>query len=414
MKSVEDKADLFELLKASHPDLHRVVKGVFAETVELRRQIRQSPELAFNEIETAKLVADKLQEWGFEVQTGVGGTGVVGLLNGKASGPVVGLRADMDALPMMDEIDEPYRSGRPGIAHTCGHDAHTAILLGVARAFSEMGLEKGCLKVIFQPAEEVGEGAAAMIKDQVLINPAVDVMAGLHVHPTVRTGEFSLATAEYSCAAVDIFELEFKGSGGHAAHPHQTVDPIMIAAQALVALQQIVSRQTDPLDSVVLSFGKIQAGTKATIIPDSVIVSGTVRTLNPDTRSQMEQRIQSISAGIARGFGGDCTLTYHYGPPSIKVSEVPRQLLKETIGTLYGKDALKETLPSMGGEDFSYFSNEVPSVFFRLGTHGEDERTAFPNHNSRFNVDEHSFLYGISVLVALTQKFLDQEEGEFR
>ncbi|MCM3088635.1 M20 metallopeptidase family protein [Bhargavaea ginsengi] len=414
MKTVEVQTRPFESLKGSHPTLYQAVRDVFPETVELRRHIRQHPELAFEETETAKLVAAKLSEWGYEVRTGVGGTGVVGLLKGKAPGPVVGLRADMDALPMNDEIEEPYKSSRPGVAHTCGHDAHTSILLGVAQAFAKTGLEKGSLKVIFQPAEEIGKGAQAMIKDQALEDPKVDVMAGLHVHPTIRTGEFSLASAEFTCAAVDIFELQFKGKGGHAAHPHQTVDPIMMAAQALVALQQIVSRQTDPLDSVVLSFGQLKAGTKATIIPDTVTVAGTVRTLKPETRAQMEEKIRSISEGVARGFGGDCTLDYQYGPPSIKVGDVPRRLLEETIGTLYGPDALKDTLPSMGGEDFSYFSNEVPSVFFRLGTRGENERTAFPNHNSQFDVDEEAFLYGISVLIALTNQFLENEKGDFR
>ncbi|SIT72803.1 M20 metallopeptidase family protein [Edaphobacillus lindanitolerans] len=402
----------FERLKETRPDLYEAVQNVFSDTVETRRQIRRHPELAFQETETAKLVAGRLKEWGYEVQEGVGGTGVVGVLKGARPGPVVGLRADMDALPMNDLIDEPYRSEHGGIAHTCGHDAHTAILLGAAKVFSQAGLSRGSLKVIFQPAEEIGEGAAAMIRDGALGNPDVDVMAGLHVHPTVCVGEFSLATPEFTCAAVDLFELEFRGQGGHAAHPHETVDPIMMTAQALVTLQQIVSRQTDPLDSVVLSFGQIHAGTKDTIIPDAVKVSGTVRTLKPETRNRMEERIRSIASGIASGLGGSCTLDYRYGPPSIKVGEVPRRMLEETISRLFGSDALKETAPSMGGEDFSYFSNEVPSVFFRLGTNG-GERTAYPNHNARFDVDEQSFLYGISTLVELTNTFLEKDKGEF-
>lgn len=401
----------FEDLKRTHPEWHFPISSLFNEISVIRRDLHAHPELSFQEIRTSSIVADLLGKWGYKVQKNVGKTGVVGLLESGKPGPVFGLRADMDALPMADEIAKDYRSQNAGTAHTCGHDAHTAILLGVAKLFAEKGLPSGSLKVIFQPAEEIGEGAAAMIADGVLANPKVDAMAGLHVHPTLKTGEFSVTTAEFSCAAVDIFELELTGKGGHAAHPHQTVDPIMISAQVLVSLQQIVSRQTDPLDSVVLSFGQIEAGSKATIIPNSVLIKGTVRTLNPETRRQMPQRIDTIAKGIAQSFGGDCELDYQFVTPSIKIDAEMRELLQHTIGDLYGEGALKISAPSMGGEDFAYFSQEVPSVFFRLGTeNGED--TAYPNHNSRFDVDEQSFLYGISVLSLLASNYLKQSEGE--
>lgn len=401
----------FKTLKSSHPDWHDSIEAVFDKVVAIRRDLHKHPELAFEEIRTAGIVAGLLKEWGYEVREAVGKTGVIGLLHGAAPGPVIGLRADMDALPMNDKIDQPYRSENNGLAHTCGHDAHTSILLGVAKLFAERGLESGTLKLIFQPAEEIGQGADAMIKDGALENPKVDAMAGLHVHPTLKTGEFSITEAKYSCAAVDIFELVITGAGGHAAHPHQTVDPILIAAQVLVALQQIVSRQTDPLDSVVLSFGQIEGGTKATIIPDSVLLKGTVRTLKPETRAQMPEKIESIATGIARSFKGDAVLTYHHVTPSIKIDEEMRGLLTETVSELFGAQALHIASPSMGGEDFSYFSQEVPSVFFRLGTKN-GEQTAFPNHNSRFDVDEQSFLYGISVLSLLAHKFLQTTKGE--
>lgn len=401
----------FQELKRTHPEWHSSIFSLFEEITAIRRDLHAHPELSFQETRTASIVADLLEGWGYKVKRNVGKTGVVGLLESGRPGPVFGLRADMDALPMADEITKDYRSQNVGVAHTCGHDAHTAILLGVAKLFAEKGLPGGSLKVIFQPAEEIGEGAAAMIEDGVLANPKVDAMAGLHVHPTLKTGEFSVTTAEYSCAAVDIFELKVTGKGGHAAHPHQTVDPIMISAQILVSLQQIVSRQTDPLDSVVLSFGQIEAGSKATIIPNSVLIKGTVRTLKPETRQQMPQRIETIAKGIARSFGGDCELDYQFVTPSIKIDAEMRGLLQDTIGELYGESALKISAPSMGGEDFAYFSQEVPSVFFRLGTeNGED--TAYPNHNSRFDVDEQSFLYGISVLSLLASNYLKQSEGE--
>ncbi|MFD1861456.1 M20 metallopeptidase family protein [Planococcus chinensis] len=401
----------FSSLAETHPEWHQAISSVYEEIVAIRRDLHKNPELSFQEKRTAGIVSTLLREWGYEVQEQVGGTGVVGLLKSGLPGPVVGLRADMDALPMMDEIEADYRSQNDGAAHTCGHDAHTAILLGVAKLFSEKGLPCGTLKLLFQPAEEIGEGAAAMIADGALQNPSVDLMAGLHVHPTLHTGEFSVTTAPYSCAAVDIFELEVKGQGGHAAHPHQTVDPIMISAQILVALQQIVSRQIDPLDSVVLSFGQIEAGSKATIIPNSVLLKGTVRTLKPETRKEMPERMAAIASGIARSFGGECELDYQFITPSIKIDGDARELLTETIEELYGNDALKISLPSMGGEDFAYFSQEVPSVFFRLGTKG-GETTAYPNHNTRFDVDEQAFLYGMSVLGLLTYNYLKKNEGE--
>ncbi|MGI2328134.1 M20 metallopeptidase family protein [Planococcus sp. YIM B11945] len=411
MELAVDGRQKFSQLEHTHFEWHEAISGVFDEIVEIRRDLHANPELAFQETRTAGIVAGLLKDWGYEVQEGVGKTGVVGLLKSGLPGPVVALRADMDALPMMDEIEQPYRSKKNGVAHTCGHDAHTSILLGVAKLFSEKGLPCGTLKLVFQPAEEIGEGAAAMIADGVLENPKVDFMAGLHVHPTIHTGEFSVTEAEFSCAAVDIFELEVTGKGGHAAHPHQTIDPIMISAQILVALQQIVSRQIDPLDSVVLSFGQIEAGSKATIIPNSVLLKGTVRTLNPATRSQMPERMKAIAKGIAQSFGGDCKLDYQFVTPSIQIDNEARTLLAQTIGELFGEGALKTSLPSMGGEDFAYFSEKVPSVFFRLGTKSGEE-TAYPNHNTRFDVDEQAFLYGISVLSLLTHNYLKKNEGE--
>lgn len=405
------EAGRFKDIAITHPEWHGVIENVFAEVVETRRDLRQHPELSFEEERTAKIVSEKLRAWGYEVQERVGKTGVVGLLKGEMEGPVVALRADMDALPMMDEIDQPYVSINDGVAHTCGHDAHTSILLGVAKVMAEKGLPAGTLKLVFQPAEEIGQGAAAMIQDGVLENPRVDYMGGLHVHPTLKTGEFSITTDEFSCAAVDILELRIIGKGGHAAHPHLTTDPIMIAAQVLVGVQQIVSRQTDPLDSVVLSFGQIEAGTKATIIPDSVLLKGTVRTLNPKTRAVMEERISSIAKGIAQSYGGDCEIDYQYVTPSIKQDDELRQLFIGTANELFGPESVLTVKPSMGGEDFAYFSQEVPSVFFRLGTNGSMQ-TAYPNHNTRFDVDEESFLYGISVLSVLTHKLLQTKKGE--
>ncbi|MDI2587211.1 M20 family metallopeptidase [Psychrobacillus sp. NEAU-3TGS] len=411
MKQSNTQIDPFERVKELSPKLVEMVDAIFDDMIVIRRDLRKFPELAFQEKRTSTIVASCLKEWGYEVTEGVGGTGVIGILRGEHPGPVIGLRADMDALPMPDEIDEIYRSVNSGIAHTCGHDVHTTNLLGVAKIISVMGLERGTLKLFFQPAEEVGAGAKAMIDDGALQNPPVDLMAGLHVAPSLQVGEFSITNSEFSCAAVDIFELEVTGKGGHAAHPHLAVDAVMITAQVLVALQQIVSRQIDPLDSVVLSIGQIQGGTKGTILPNTVKVNGTVRTMIPATREAMPIRIEQIASNVAAAFGGSVRLTYEKVTPSVQNDKSAKALLHDVVSELFGEDALKYTNPSMGGEDFAYFAQEVPSVFFRLGTNS-GESTAHGIHTTKFNVDEEAIRYGMTVLSYLTYQYLLDEKRE--
>ena len=411
MNELKTRSLSFERVRAVHPKLVEAVEEVFDEMVLIRRDFRQNPELAFQEKRTSSIVADYLGQWGYEVTEGVGGTGVIGILRGKHPGPVIGLRADMDALPMSDEIEEVYKSKRDEIAHTCGHDVHTTNLLGVAKIYSMIGLDRGTLKLIFQPAEEVGAGAKAMIDAGALSNPPMDLMAGLHVAPSLEVGEFSITNAEFSGAAVDLFELEVTGKGGHAAHPHLAIDAVMITAQVLVALQQIVSRQIDPLDSVVLSVGQIQGGTKGTILPNTVTVNGTVRTLIPATRQEMPKRIEQIATHVAAAFGGTIRLDYKHVTPSVQNDESAKTLLREVVTELFGEDAMKYSNPSMGGEDFAYFSQEVPSVFFRLGTRS-GESTSYGIHNSKFNVDEQALRYGMTVLSYLAYKYLQKEVEE--
>lgn len=397
-------------VREAHPAIANAIESIFDEMVVIRRDLRQHPELAFHEKRTASIVAACLREWGYTVTERVGETGVVGILNGKEPGPVIGLRADMDALPLSDEIDETYRSVNANVAHACGHDLHTANLLGVAKVYSMIGLDRGTLKVIFQPAEETGAGARAMIDANVLRNPTIDLLAGLHVFPGLAVGDFSVTETAISCAAVDMFELTVTGVGGHAAHPHLAVDAVMIMAQVLVALQQIVSRQIDPLDSVVLSVGKIAGGTKGTILPNSVTVNGTVRTLLPATRDKMPQRIEQIASNMAIALGGSARLIYERTTPSVQNDETAKGLLRDVVTTLFGDDALKYVKPSMGGEDFAYFSQIVPSVLFRLGTKS-GESTSFGIHNSRFNADEEAMRYGMTVLSHLVDKYLHKKDG---
>lgn len=401
-------SERFEKLKEKHPKLYDAIVSNYEKFVEIRRDLRKHPELAFQEKRTSKIVASYLKSWGYEVQEGVGGTGIIGVLKGRQAGRVIGLRADMDALPMPDEIDKEYRSINAGVGHTCGHDVHTTNLLGVAKVFSEIGLEKGTLKLIFQPAEEVGLGAKKMIEDGVLKNPEMDLIAGLHVAPALKVGEFSVSNSVYSGGAVDLFELTVSGKGGHAAHPHLAVDAVMITAQVLVALQQIVSRQIDPVDSVVLSVGQIQGGTKGTILPDSVTVNGTVRTLNPKTREGMEERINQVATNVASAFGGICELKYDYVVPSLKNDEESKEFFVRTTTATFGSDAVLFSNPSMGGEDFSFFSQEVPSVFFRLGTNS-GASTSNGIHTTQFNVDEEAMMFGIGAFCNLAITYLGEE-----
>ncbi|MFD1927999.1 M20 family metallopeptidase [Sporosarcina siberiensis] len=398
----------FEKLKAVHPKVYESILSNYDNLIEIRRDLRKHPELAFEEKRTSKIVASYLKQWGYEVLEGVGGTGVIGILKGQVDGPVLGLRADMDALPMPDKIEESYRSIHEGVAHACGHDVHTTNLLGVAKVFSEIGLERGTLKLIFQPAEEIGAGALKMIEDGVLENPAMDMIAGLHVAPSLKVGEFSVSKDEYSGAAVDIFELTIKGRGGHAAHPHLAIDAIMVTAQVLVALQQIVSRQIDPLDSVVLSVGQIQGGTKGTILPDTVTVNGTVRTLNPKVREVMEERIQQIAENVSKAFGGSCDLNYGYMTPSLKNDNATKAFFVSATQSTFGPESVSFSNASMGGEDFACFSQEVPSVFFRLGTCSGDS-TSNGLHTTQFNIDEKAILFGIGAVCNLALSFFDKK-----
>lgn len=402
--SVISNVEAFERLKEKNSRLYNFINENFEGLVDLRRAFRKHPELSFEEVETSEKIAELLEEWGFEVQTAVGRTGVIGILQGKKKGKVIGLRADMDALPMDDEIDEDYKSLIKGKAHTCGHDVHMTNLLGVAKYFGENGLQEGSIKVIFQPAEEIAKGAYAMIQDGALDNPTVDVMIGLHVHPTVETGEFSLTTSRYGGAAADTFNINIIGREGHAAYPHQTIDPITISSHVIIALQSIVSRYVDPLDPVVISIGKIQGGVKSNIIPNEVTLEGTVRTLDMKTRAFIVSQMEKVSTSIVESFGASIQFNYEYGPPSIDNDPAVKEFFAQMITDVFGEDCLKFVKPGMGGEDFAFFSQEVPAVFFRLGTKA-NEATAYSNHHAKFNVDEQALKFGIAAFVEFVERY---------
>ncbi|WP_170007583.1 M20 metallopeptidase family protein [Bacillus fonticola] len=372
--------------------------------VSWRRDFHQHPELGFEETRTASIVADHLEQFGYEVQTNVGKTGVVGILRGKEPGPTFGLRADMDALPMQDEKDVAYRSTIPGKMHACGHDAHTAILMGVAELFARTGLESGTLKLVFQPAEEGRGGAQAMIDDGVLLDPPVDAMAGLHVHPTSEVGTVAIAEGPIGCAAADLFDLMIVGKGGHAAHPHRALDPVPVAAEIISGFQQIASRRVDPLDPVVVTVGEVHAGTAPNIIAPHVRMSGTARSLSPDLRTKIPAWMESIIKGVTEAHGATYDFQFHYKFPSIQNDKNMKQLFVQTAEKLVGEENIIINKPSMGGEDFACFSELVPSVFFRLGV-GHEVKAAYSNHHPKFDIDEDALPHGVALLSQLALNY---------
>lgn len=382
-------------------------KQIHAELIKWRRHLHQHPELGFEELQTAQFVQEKLAALGVEYQGSIGKTGVVGVIRGEEPGPTVALRADMDALPIQDAKDVPYASKVEGKAHLCGHDAHTTILLGAATLLTKFKPKKGQVKLVFQPAEEGLGGASEMIKDGVLQDPEVSIIAGLHVHHTADTG-FVTVCPGVSSAATDGFNLTIHGQGGHAAHPHLSVDSITVTAEVISALQQIVSRQIEPISPVVLTIGKINGGYARNVIAPSVSLEGTVRTLDLQVRSQMEGKINQIVKGICDAFGATYDLNYYYGYPSVYNNEALVPLIEETTKEILGAGRFSLAKPSMGGEDFSYYAEQIPGVFFRLGIRNEEKGTVNPLHHPLFDIDEDALPLGSAMMAQFAHKALQK------
>lgn len=376
------------------------------EIIEWRRYLHKNPELSFEEYETVKFVKEKLEGLNFEIEYPVAKTGLVATLKGEQPGPTVALRADMDALPIQEESELDYKSAVDGVGHLCGHDAHTAILLGVAHIISERPLKRGNIKLLFQPAEEGYGGGRVMVEEGVLKNPDVDAIAGLHVHPTVNTGETSI-TEGFSTACTDSFDITIIGKGGHAAHPHLSIDPIAISSTVIASLQQIVSRNIDPLENIVLTIGKIEGGFARNVIAPTVRLEGTVRLLNPDLRPVVKETMDKYLDGVTSGMGATYDFDYTYGYPSVYNEPALIPTLRKTVDKILGVNQLLDVKPSMGGEDFSYFAREVPGVFFRLGTNGGKD-TAYPNHHPKFNVDENALPFGAAILSQFAYDYIDK------
>ncbi len=380
--------------------------------VEMRRRIHMHPELGFEEFETSKLVSEWLETFGLKVTRGLAKTGVVGLLQGKKPGKTVAIRADMDALPLDEANPVPYSSKIKGRMHACGHDAHVAILLGVARFFSSNKDQlKGNIKWIFQPAEEGGGGASVMVKEGVLENPKVDAIFGAHVFPFLPIGKVGINERE-GLASVDRFTIKIIGKGGHAAFPHATKDPILAAGHLITQIHSIVSRNINPLDSAVVTIGKVSGGTIFNIIPDEVLLLGTTRSLNPHVREELKSRVEQVIQGIVRSFGMDYRFDFEYGYPVLINDPEMSKLVASACSNGIGEENVEVLKPSMGGEDFAYYLEKVPGSFFRLGCRNEEKGIVHPYHSSLFDIDEEVLPFGVEMFVRIIDQFLGLEMME--
>lgn len=375
-----------------------------------RRWLHAHPELSGQEKETAAYIADALRKMGLDPKENVGGYGVVAVIEGRKGGKCVGLRADFDALSIQEETGLPFASKNPGISHACGHDVHTAMLLGVAEVLRDMKEEfTGTVKLIFQPSEEnaVDSGARKMIADGVLENPRLDAIFAQHVSPSYPTGSIALNEGAMS-ASSDRFFITVKGKSSHGSAPESGIDAVTMGAQVITALQTIVSRSVSPLDSVVLTIGKVTAGSRYNIIAEECLMEGTCRTLNPRVQEQLPARMEAIIKGVTEGMGGAYQFEYVKG--FIPTMNAPREfaLVRDTAQTLLGHDCV--IIPdrsAMTGEDFSFFLKEIPGAFYWLGCQKPDT-PFYPLHNNRFAPDEGAIKVGMEVMLSSALAYLSE------
>jgi carboxypeptidase Ss1 len=352
-------------------------------------------------------VAEELRRLGIRVETGVGGTGVVGILEGDPQGSVVALRADMDALPLREQTGSEFASKKVGVMHACGHDSHVAMLLGAARILANHRTNlKGTVKFLFQPAEEAAEeggGARLMIEAGVLEKPKVDYIFGLHIFSNFPSRTFALRPGPIM-AASGTFRIRIIGRGGHGSAPHQTIDPVFVAAQLITALQGIRSRMVDPIEPAVVSVCSVHSGTRNNIIPDDAVLEGTMRTVNEATKRRVASLIRGISNSVCRTFGARCEVELRDAyPVTVNNPAVEKEAFR-ILSTIPGTETI-EVPPLLVAEDFSFFLRKVPGTYYFLGTRNESKGCVSPNHSSRFKVDEDVMKYGADSLALLAFEF---------
>ncbi|HMO40580.1 MAG TPA: M20 family metallopeptidase [Saprospiraceae bacterium] len=379
-------------------------KQYFAEVVQIRRHLHQHPELSFQEVQTGRFIARQLEAYGIPYAHGMAGNGVVALIRGQnPDAKIVALRADIDALPIEEANEVPYKSQHPGVMHACGHDVHTASLLGTAKILHTLRDQlHGTLKLIFQPAEELYPGGASiMIREGVLENPKPTSIFGQHVHPPLEAGKVGFRPGVYMASADELY-LTVRGRGGHGATPHNCIDPVVIAAQIITALQQIVSRYGDPTIPSVLTFGKINSTGGATnIIPDEVKLEGTFRTMDESWRFEAHRRMQAIAESIAAGMGGSCDFDIKVAYPTLYNDPALTMRARAWAEAYLGQEHVVELPIRMTAEDFAYYSQQMPACFYRLGTGNIAKGITSPVHTTTFDIDETALEIGMGLMAWL-------------
>jgi amidohydrolase len=388
--------------------IKNVSKEIFPSLVKLRRELHQYPEIACNEYKTSERIAKELKKLGIDVKKGIAKTGVAGVLNKGSRGKTVALRADMDALPIIEQTKFPYKSKNKGLMHACGHDVHVACVIGAAKILTRLKEElPGKVKFIFQPSEEVPPGGAKpMIEAGVLTNPEVSGVFALHCDSVIPVGKIGVREGP-AMAQADSFDIVISGIGGHGARPHLGVDAIVVASQVVQALQTIASRKIDPVKPVVITIGKIEGGTARNIICDRVVLKGTARSLSKQVARRIPTLLKTIVSGITKSAGASFELDYSPGYPVLINHPRATDLARSTVARMFGKQAVFEiSKPTMGGEDFAYYLQKVPGSFLRLGIRNPKKHAVYPWHHPKFTVDEDAIKVGSAVLTGIAFDFL--------
>jgi len=389
-------------------DLAKIKELYGSWLVDVRRHLHSHPELSDKEVETQKFIMDKLTEMGVENHP-IARTGVVGLIRGQEGGKTVALRADIDALPMQDQKDVPYRSQNDGVCHACGHDAHTTIALGVARYFSQRRDQfKGNIKLLFQPAEEAVGGANRMVQEGCMENPHVDYCIGKHVMAYMDVGEVEVKNGKLN-ASTDGIRITIKGKAGHGAYPETGVDAILAAAAVVQGVHTLVARNVSPLESLVISLGTIRGGTKGNIICDEVVLGGTMRTVNEELRRKTKERLKTMVESIAAGYGAQGEVSISPGYDSLINNDEIVKVIEDVAVEHLGRDKVhQKEFPSMGAEDFSFFLNEAPGAFYHLGCGNKSKGITALGHAVDFDIDEDCLPVGVFLDIQIISELLQR------
>ncbi|AKD03192.1 M20 family metallopeptidase [Pontibacter korlensis] len=386
-------------MSISTDKVKELAKAYAPETVQVRRHIHANPELSFEEHNTSAYVKQVLQGYGIEAES-MANTGLVALIKGRnPEKKTIALRADMDALPIVEANEVEYKSKNEGVMHACGHDVHTASVLGTARILQELRDEfEGTIKLVFQPGEEKFPGGASiMIKEGVLQNPAPESIIGQHVFPLLPAGKVGFRSGMYMASADEIY-ITVKGKGGHAAIPEMNIDPVLITSHLIVALQQIVSRHASPKVPTVLSFGKVEAKGATNVIPNEVRLEGTFRTMNEEWRREAHQKIKKLAESLCESMGGSCDIDIKNGYPFLQNDPTVTGTARAAAEVYLGEDNVVDLDLWMGAEDFSYYTQQVPACFYRLGTRNEERGITSGVHTPTFDVDEAAVETGIGLM----------------